>query len=174
MKRSLIIACACLTFIGCDKSEDAAPQAAEASKPALIKPLPAGQEPQFAGGEEKPEVKIEYDTKIETVGEKSTVYWTAKVPTGGWTMTLDQKPLVEERNTLWWVRVSATLEAPASGDMVTQGFQTLTGKFEADKKINRVEFSVRRKVKGEKYDFQPMYSIVKTGPDRVTDADKAK
>ena len=60
------------------------------------------------------------------------------------------------------------------GNMVTQGFQTLTGKFEADKKINRVEFSVRRKVKGEKYDFQPMYSIVKTGPDWVTDADKAK
>ncbi len=175
MTRSLLIACIGLSILGCDKpAQPAADAAAKASKPGLP---PAGRqtagEPTFADAETPVEAKIEYDTKIENVNGKSIVSWTAKVPTGGWTMTTDSAPLVEERNTLWWVRVYVTLQAPDPKEMVAQGFQTLTGKFEADRKINRVEFSVRRTVKGDTSDLKPGYVVVKTGPDWVTDQDKA-
>jgi hypothetical protein len=161
----LSIACSVFVFAGCDESEststrkDAPPSA------------PAAPEPPK---NDAAKAELTYDTRIETSGEKSTVYWTAKVPTGGWTMTTDQKPSVEERNTLWWVRVWVTIEAPNPNDMVTQAFETLEGKFEADRKINRVEFSVRRKVKGQESQWAPLYSVVKTGPDWVTDDDKVK
>lgn len=151
----------CALFVSaCDEKPEPAASVPTPSEPIVVAPEPA------------PEVKIEYDTKIETADGKSTVYWTAKVPTGGWTMTTDQAPLVEESGTLWWVRVWVTLEAPDPKDMVTQGFETLTGKYEADRKIDRVEFSVRRKVKGVKYDFAPLYGVVKRGVDWVTDEDK--
>lgn len=162
MKFPIVVVSAGLLLLGCDQSDPVS-----TSQPAPAAPkAPAAPEPIV-------EAKLEYDTRIETVGDKSTVYWTVKVPTGGYTMTTDSPPLVEERNTLWWVRVYATVEAPNPKDMVTQAFETLSGKFEADKKINRVEFSVRRKVKGVESPWAPMYSVVKTGPDYVTPEDKA-
>lgn len=116
--------------------------------------------------------ELEYDTRIEPAGDKSTIHWSVKVPTGGWTMTLDQPPLIEERNTLVWARVYITVEAPNPSDMVTQAFTTLTGSFQADRKVDRVELSARRKTKGVETGFAPAYSVVKTGSEVATPQDK--
>lgn len=166
MRLSVVTACAALSLLGCDPSDSTT----VTNNRSTTSPAPT---PPQAPAAPKPivEAELEYGTRIETKDGKSTVYWTAKVPTGGYTMTTDQPPLVEERNTLWWARVYVTIEAPNPKDTVAQAFETLSGKFEADRKIDRVEFSVRRKVKGVESPWAPLYQIVKTGPDGVTPQD---
>lgn len=162
MKRSILVVCAGFLILGCDDPAEPQPIQSEASKPS-INTGAAGGEPRFATSSEKAPAKLEYDYKIEPTGEKSTVTWTAKVPTGGWTMTTDQV-LVEETMGSVWARIYVTIEAPNPSEMVTHGFQTLTGKHDADKKVDKVELSVRRKTQGDDPGLKPMYAVVKTDP----------
>ena len=168
MRKLTLIACAAMFCLGCDDGQS---EPAAATPPSS--PTAAEQPPATPPANDYANAQIAYDTRIETKDGKSTVYWTATVPTGGWTMQTDQPPLVEESNTLWWARVYVTLTAPGPNDAVTQAVETLEGKYEADRKIDRVEFSVRRKVKGVEPAFAPLYQVVKTGAHFVTDADKA-
>jgi hypothetical protein len=148
----LILPIVALLILGCDQSSTTPVTSDPATQPPATDLPPAPK---------ASEVKVEYDTRIETIGEKSTVHWSARVPTGGWTMTLDQPPLVEERNALVWARVYVTIEAPGTDEIVTQAFETLEGRHEANRKVDRVELSARRKVRGQASDFAPAYVVVR-------------
>jgi hypothetical protein len=59
-------------------------------------------------------------------------------------------------------RVYAILEQPNPKEMVTQATQTVSGEYDAgDKKIEQIELSVKQTVRGVKYDFPPLYYVVK-------------
>jgi hypothetical protein len=153
----LVVGGLMLLFLGCDdeptppvSGQPAAPAAQAPAKP----PLP-----------EVPAIEPEYAIAIEestSDPKQYTVTWSAKVPTGGWTMKTDNV-LVEEYMGKMAARIYVTLEQPNPSDTVTQAVETVTGKHEAGTvKIERVEFSVRRHVRGIKYDSPALYSVVKS------------
>jgi hypothetical protein len=84
------------------------------------------------------------------------------VNTTGWTMKTDSV-LVEEHNGAMAARIWVTLEEPNPADKVTEEMTDVTGTHNAGAtKIGRVEFSVRRNVRGVKYTSPNLYSVVKT------------
>jgi hypothetical protein len=141
-------------LFGCDNSEPttAAPAVPVAAPAPAVDMTPATP------------VELEYTTRIEPNGpDKSTIIWTARVPTGGWSMTTDSV-LIEDDMGKMWARVWVTIESPDPNATVTQAFETLTGMHEADKPVEKTEFSVRRMIKGEIPPFAPLYAIVKSDP----------
>jgi len=71
--------------------------------------------------------------------------------------------LVEEHNGAMACRIYVTLDEPNPSETVKEGMTDVTGKHDAGTtKIERVEFSVRRNVRGVKYISPNMYSVVKS------------
>jgi hypothetical protein len=144
-------------FFGCD-DKPAPPETPKAPEG------PAAQAAHQASAE-VPAFEPEYTVAIEesTADPKTyTVTWAAKVNSDGWTLKTENV-LVEEHNAAMACRIWATLEQPGPADKVTPEPQTVTGKHDAGEvKIERVELSVRRTTRGEKPEFAPLYSVVKT------------
>jgi hypothetical protein len=163
MMRSILslVVLGCLCVVGCD-DKPAAPTTSPKDNAPAMAPAPA---PAPSAMTEKNMFQPKYSVAIEesnTDPKQYTVTWSARVNTGGWTMTTD-KVLIEEHMGAMAARIYVTLEQPSPSDTVTQAFETITGKHDSGTtRIQRVEFSVRRTTRGAKYDSQPGYGVVKS------------
>jgi hypothetical protein len=139
----------CIMLTGCGDDSPEQPAAATAPPAPAPQPLPA------------PDVKLEYTLEFSTDAKSNSVTWTARVPTGGWKLTTD-KVLVEDDLGKTSARIWAILEQPAPDEMTTQAFETLTGTHNAGAtKLDKAELSIKRIVRGQKYDTPALYAIVK-------------
>jgi hypothetical protein len=151
----LLLAISLCSF-GCDDKPVSTPPPATPVAPAAPVAQAAPEAPQF-----EPEYTIAIEEST-TDPKTYTVTWAAKVNSDGWTLKTESV-LVEEHNAAMACRIWATLEQPGPADKVTPEPQTVTGKHDAGEvKIERVELSVRRITRGEKTEFAPLYSVVKT------------
>jgi hypothetical protein len=141
---------------GCEEpaqSPEPPPQATPDAKPAAKGP--SVEELQQI----RPDYSIEIVTK-ESDPPQYEVVWTAKVPTGGWTMTTDSA-LVEDSMGKTSARIYVTLEQPGPDEMTTQAQETVTGRHDAGTtKVDKAELHVRRHIRGIKYDTPALYGNV--------------
>lgn len=90
-------------------------------------------------------------------GPGRVVAWSARVRTGGFTLTTDR--VVVDGAT---IRVFATLESPAPDAIVAQAFATLGGESNVgDPRVTTAELSVRRVARGTAADLAT-YDVVAT------------
>lgn len=134
-------------------------------KPAATPPpVPAADQKPKTDPPKKPRYNPEYAIAIEeskTDPKQYTVTWKAKVNSQGWTMKTDSV-LVEEYNGAMAARIYVTLEEPNPSETVKEEMTEVTGQHDAKTtKIERVEFSVRRNVRGVNYTSPNLYSVVK-------------
>lgn len=128
-------------------------------------PAPAVDQKPKTDPPKKPRYNPEYVIAIEeskTDPKQYTVTWKAKVNSEGWTMKTDSV-LVEELNGAMAARIYVTLEEPNPSETVKEEMTQVSGQHDAKTtKIERVEFSVRRNVRGLKYTSPNLYSVVKS------------
>lgn len=154
MTKHLCAVLLAISFLGC-KDEPQKP--VEPAGPAPSKPDVQAKRPAY---------KPEYTIAIEPTTANPPHYivkWTARVNTGGWKLIVDSKSVEEKHRELRAAAVYATLEAPGDGEAVTEAMETLTGEFDAgEQKVDKADLHVRRKIRGQKTDFAPLYGIVAT------------
>ncbi len=104
-----------------------------------------------------------YDVQLKT-GEgddnPSVVTWTAKVPTGGWTMKTEAV-LVEETFGKLAARIYIIIEQPNPEEVVTQAEETLKGEVKDKRKIERLEFSTKVYARGIDDPERASYGVMK-------------
>lgn len=149
----VLTACIGIAAVGCE--EKARPPAP---------PAPSQPTPEAAAKPARPVFNPEYSLRVEVSESEPVKYaavWEAKVNSGGWKF-VTESVLVEDMLGKQTARVYTILEEPGADEAVTMAMETVTGRYESDKPIEEVELSVKRVVRGVKYDFQPLYSVVKT------------
>jgi hypothetical protein len=155
MRKTLFsVLCVLMSAVGCkDDAETGPPAAAETPAP-----------PAAVQKTEKPRVEPEYTIEIKAEGTpaKQIVSWGAKVPTGGWKLITDSVQVEDRHRELRMATVYATLEEPGDADVTTQAEETVTGRHDAgEQKVDGAELLVRRRVRGVKSDYAPLYANVK-------------
>lgn len=149
----VLTVCMGIAAVGCE--EKAPPPAPTASS------QPA---PEAAAKPARPAFNPEYSVRVEVSDSEPVKYaavWEAKVNSGGWKFVTDSV-LLEDMLGKQTARVYTILEEPGADEAVTMAMETVTRRYESDKPIEEAELSVKRVVRGVKYDFQPLYSVVKT------------